>query len=43
MRNESQWYNDKISAHMLQKTALSITEAKTRLFNISITLGKLPD
>ena len=32
-----------ISAHMLKKTALSITEAITTLFNIFITLGELPD
>ena len=35
--------SDNISAHMLKKTALSITEAITTLFNISITLGELPD
>jgi len=28
---------------MLQNTALSITEAVTKLFNISISLGKLAD
>ena len=35
--------DDDISAIMLQNTALSITEAVTKMFNISISLGKLPD
>ena len=32
-----------ISVIMLQNTALSITEAVTKMFNISISLSKLPD
>ena len=35
--------DDDISAIMLKYTALSITEAVTKMFNISISLGKLPD
>ena len=35
--------DDNISSHMLKHTAISITEAITRLFNISITLGELPN
>ena len=34
---------DDISARMLKETALSITPIVTHLFNISITLGELPD
>ena len=33
---------DGISAKMLRETAHSIIPAVTRLFNISLTLGKLP-
>ena len=35
--------DDDISAIMLKNTALSITEAVTKMFNISISLGELPD
>ena len=35
--------DDDISAIMLHNTALSITEAVTKMFNISISLGQLPD
>ena len=35
--------HDEISAKMLKETAMSITPAVTKLFNISIRLGKLPD
>ena len=35
--------DDDISAIMLQSIALSITEAVTKMFNISISLGELPD
>ena len=35
--------DDDISAVMLRNTALSITEAVTKIFNISISLGELPD
>ena len=34
---------DDISVIMLQNTALSITEAVTKMFNTSISLGELPD
>ena len=35
--------HDEISARMLKETALSVTPAVTQLFNISISLGELPD
>ena len=35
--------HDDISAKMLKETAMSFTPAVTKLFNISIRLGKLPD
>ena len=35
--------HDDISAKMLRETAISITPAVTKLFNISIRLGELPD
>ena len=35
--------HDDISARMLKETAVSITPKVTKLFNISIMLGKLPD
>ena len=35
--------HDDISAKMLKETTMSITPAVTKLFNISIRLGKLPD
>jgi len=35
--------DDDISAIMLQNTALGITEAVTKMFNISIPLAQLPD
>ena len=34
--------HDNISAIMLKKTALSITPAVTKLFNVSLTSGELP-
>ena len=35
--------HDNISARMLKATALSITSAVTKLFNISIRLGEIPN
>ena len=35
--------DDDISAIMFKSTALSITEAVTKMFNISISLGELPE
>ena len=35
--------HDDISAIMLKNTAFSITEAVAKMFNISISLGELPD
>ena len=35
--------HDNISARMLKATALSITSAVTKLFNISISLGEIPN
>ena len=35
--------DDDISAIMLKSTALSITEVVTKMFNMSISLGELPE
>ena len=35
--------SDKISAQMLKHTAISIASSVTKLFNLSIRLGRIPD